>query len=82
MNASKGKGLSIAILVRLSLGELKVVQLILQGYDDQQIGRWLSITRNTVPSHNRNIRTKLGLPSRVPIARALIELLTGRSMGP
>lgn len=68
-----------AALLPLSLRELEVVQMVLKGYDDQRIGARLFITRDTVQSHKRNIRRKLGLQPRLPFTRVLVEYLAGWS---
>lgn len=44
----------------LSKRELKVLALIALGYSSQQIGEALTITKNTVQTHRRNMLQKTG----------------------
>lgn len=48
----------------LSLRELQVLQLIAQGYSNQQIAEQLFISLHTVKTHGRRIHSKLGVERR------------------
>jgi two-component system response regulator NreC len=64
-----------AIQSRLTTRQAEIVQLILQGYNDEQIGHRLYITRDTIQTHKRHIRARLNLPPRIAIIRALVDLI-------
>ena len=66
-------------LIPLSLRELEVVQLALKGFNKPQIVIRLFLTRDTVQCHNETIRHKCGLPPRVAMTKAMVELAGGLS---
>ncbi len=45
----------------LSIREVDVLQLIVQGFTNKEIGDKLSISLNTVLTHRKNITAKLGI---------------------
>lgn len=49
--------------------EIDVLQLIVQGYTNRQIGEELKISVRTVEGHRANLTSKLGLRSRVELVR-------------
>jgi len=49
--------------------EIEVLQLIVQGYTNRQIGKELNISMRTVEGHRSNLVEKLGLHSRVELVR-------------
>ena len=49
--------------------EKEVLQLIVQGYTNRQIGEELNISMRTVEGHRSNLVEKLGLHSRVELVR-------------
>ncbi len=49
--------------------EIEVLQLIVEGYTNRQIGEKLVISVRTVEGHRANIADKLGLHSRVDLVR-------------
>ena len=49
--------------------EKEVLQLIVQGYTNRQIGKELNISMRTVEGHRSNLVEKLGLHSRVELVR-------------
>ena len=53
----------------LTLREIDVLKLIVQGYTNRQIGDALSISVRTVEGHRANLSEKLGLHSRVELVR-------------
>jgi LuxR family maltose regulon positive regulatory protein len=59
------------LIVPLSKRELEILQLIGEGYSNQEIADRLVITLHTVKKHSSNIFTKLGVTSRTQaVARA------------
>jgi two-component system response regulator NreC len=53
--------------------EVEVLQLIAEGYTNRQIGAALSLSVRTVESHRASIMDKLGLHSRVELAKYAAE---------
>jgi len=53
----------------LTAREAEVLQLIVQGYTNRQIGEELNISIRTAESHRANLSDKLGLRSRVELVR-------------
>jgi two-component system, NarL family, response regulator NreC len=53
----------------LTVREVDVLKLIVDGYTNRQIGEELSISVRTVEGHRSNIYEKLGLHSRVELVR-------------
>ncbi len=49
--------------------EKEVLQLIVQGYTNRQVGEELNISMRTVEGHRANLAAKLGLHSRVELVR-------------
>ena len=49
--------------------EAEVLNLIVEGYTNRQIGEHLSISVRTVEGHRANISDKLGLHSRLELVR-------------
>ena len=63
--AAAGSQSTAALTVR----EIDVLKLIVQGYTNRQIGDKLSISVRTVEGHRANLSEKLGLHSRVELVR-------------
>ncbi|HVD02493.1 MAG TPA: LuxR C-terminal-related transcriptional regulator [Candidatus Dormibacteraeota bacterium] len=57
----------------LSARQVEIAELVASGLSNPQIGRRLSISRRTVDTHVQNIKLKLGLHSRVELARWAAE---------
>jgi DNA-binding CsgD family transcriptional regulator len=57
----------------LSASERQVAELVAQGRSNKEIGRRLYMSHRTVGSHLYRIFPKLGLRSRVKLARIVIE---------
>jgi DNA-binding CsgD family transcriptional regulator len=57
----------------LSESERRVAELVAQGHSNKEIGRRLYMSHRTVGSHLYRIFPKLGLRSRVQLARVVIE---------
>jgi DNA-binding NarL/FixJ family response regulator len=53
----------------LTASELAVVRLVTQGATDREVAQRLFISAHTVNSHLRHVFTKLGIRSRVELAR-------------
>jgi DNA-binding NarL/FixJ family response regulator len=53
----------------LTSSELAVVELVTQGVTDREVAERLFISAHTVNSHLRHVFTKLGIRSRVELAR-------------
>lgn len=53
----------------LTLREIDVLKLIVQGYTNRQIGEGLNISIRTAEGHRANLSEKLGLHSRVELVR-------------
>ena len=53
----------------LTASELAVVRLVTQGATDREVGQRLFISPHTVNSHLRHVFAKLGISSRVELAR-------------
>lgn len=61
----------LPVVEPLSRREFEVLQLIAEGYANQEIAQRLTISINTVKMHIRHIYSKLGVCNRVQaIARA------------
>jgi DNA-binding NarL/FixJ family response regulator len=58
---------------RLTAGELRVVELIAEGYSSRQIARKLAISEKTVERHRANILEKLGMRDPVQLTRYAIR---------
>lgn len=54
---------------QLTPREIEVLRLIVQGYTNRQIAELLSLSVRTVEGHRGNLTEKLGLHSRVELAR-------------
>jgi two-component system, NarL family, response regulator LiaR len=59
--------------IKLSVRELDVLTLIVEGQSNEQIAIQLFITVNTVKTHVSNIYNKLGLSNRVQVATFAIR---------
>ena len=57
----------------LSDREKQVVQLVVQGYRNREIGQELFISDQTVKNHLRNIFDKLGVSDRLELALYVIH---------
>lgn len=57
----------------LSESELRVADLVARGYSNKEIGEQLYVSHRTVGSHLYRIFPKLGLRSRVELARVVFE---------
>ena len=57
----------------LSESERRVADLVARGYSNKEIGERLYMSHRTVGSHLYRIFPKLGLRSRVELARVVIE---------
>lgn len=57
----------------LSLREIEVLQLIVQGNTNRQVAQSLNISVRTVETHRSNLMGKLNLHSRVELVRFAIE---------
>ena len=57
----------------LSSRELEIIQCIVEGKKEYDIGQELSISKNTVHSHKKNILKKLGLHSNSEIVKFAYE---------
>jgi DNA-binding CsgD family transcriptional regulator len=57
----------------LSESERRVADLVARGYSNKEIGERLYMSHRTVGSHLYRIFPKLGLRSRVQLARLVIE---------
>ena len=62
----------------LTASEFAVVQLVTQGASDREVAQRLYISAHTVNSHLRHVFTKLGIRSRVELARLAGERLLPR----
>ena len=56
-------------VLTLTVREVEVLRLIVQGYTNRQIAEQLSLSIRTVESHRANIMAKLNLRSRVELVR-------------
>lgn len=63
----------------LSPRELEIAELVASGLSNPQIGRRLSVSGRTVDTHVQNIKLKLGLHSRVELAKWAAEHAKGSS---
>lgn len=63
----------------LSDQQWKVARLVSQALTDRQIARRLALSPHTVNYHLRQIFRKLGIGSRVELARAVQERLSQRA---
>jgi DNA-binding CsgD family transcriptional regulator/energy-coupling factor transporter ATP-binding protein EcfA2 len=54
---------------RLTASELAIVRLVVQGATDREVAQQLYISAHTVNSHLRHVFAKLGIRSRVELAR-------------
>jgi len=57
----------------LTIREIEVAKLLLQGYTNEAIAHKLSISKNTVKTHTRNIYSKMSVANR----RELLQLACG-----
>jgi DNA-binding NarL/FixJ family response regulator len=57
----------------LSESELRVADLVARGFSNKEIGARLYMSHRTVGSHLYRIFPKLGLRSRVELARLVVE---------
>ncbi|MFD3531923.1 AAA family ATPase [Streptomyces sp. NPDC058664] len=57
--------------------ELRVVRLVVDGLTNRQVANRLFLSRHTVDAHLRNVFAKLGVSSRVELARLTAEHLAG-----
>ncbi|HEX7098083.1 MAG TPA: helix-turn-helix transcriptional regulator [Acidimicrobiia bacterium] len=60
-------------LASLTGRELEVAELVLDRRTNRQIAESLFLSTKTVETHLRNIFNKLGVSSRVEVARALVK---------
>ncbi len=58
----------------LSQREKQIIRLAIEGYSAAQIGKQLFISKRTVESHLANTYIKLGVDSKVQLARKAAEL--------
>ncbi len=63
-----------ASLQYLTPRELEVLLLIVDGLTDRQIAVRMSVTRETVRTHVKRIREKLGVSNRAYLRRMLLDL--------
>lgn len=61
----------------LSQSELAVVQLVAEGATNREVGEQLFLSPHTVNAHLRHVFSKLGIRSRVDLARIAAERATG-----
>lgn len=57
----------------LTAAELRIARLVAAGASNRDIGEWLSISTKTVEAHLSRIYRKLGVRSRVDVARLVAE---------
>ena len=57
----------------LSARQVEIAELVASGFSNPQIGRRLSVSGRTVDTHVQNIKLRLGLHSRVELARWAAE---------
>jgi PAS domain S-box-containing protein len=50
--------------LRLSPTEIRIANLVKQGRDTKEIAQLMSLSKTTIATHRRNMRTKLGLPDK------------------
>jgi len=65
----------------LSDSERRVADLVALGYSNKEIGDRLYMSHRTVGSHLYHIFPKLGLRSRVELARVVVERSFAASVG-
>jgi len=65
---------STNLVAPLSPRELEVLQLVSEGYSNQEIGDQLFLALNTIKGHNRNIYSKLGVRSRTQAVKTAVSL--------
>jgi DNA-binding NarL/FixJ family response regulator len=63
-------------LTRLTRRELEVANLVKDGLTNRRIAQMLFVAERTVEGHIENIRSKLGLTSRVQVATWVVENLS------
>ena len=68
----------VAPLASLTSREMEVAQLVSEGLSNHQIADRLVISEATARTHVERIRSKLGVRSRVAVARLLTEASTAR----
>jgi DNA-binding CsgD family transcriptional regulator len=61
----------------LSESERRVAELVARGHSNKEIGEMLYMSHRTVGSHLYRIFPKLGLRSRVDLARIVVERSAG-----
>ena len=64
----------------LSSREVDVSKLVCKGFDNNQIGKKLNITYNTVRSHLGNIIRKVGVKGKAGIILKFVETLQKAKM--
>jgi DNA-binding CsgD family transcriptional regulator len=64
----------------LTASELAVVRLVTQGATDREVAQRLYISAHTVNSHLRHVFAKLGIRSRVELARRAGERQAAESL--
>jgi DNA-binding CsgD family transcriptional regulator len=63
--------------------EMRVVRLVTDGLTNRQVANRLFLSRHTVDAHLRNVFAKLGVSSRVELARLMaVHLAEGDTPGP
>jgi DNA-binding CsgD family transcriptional regulator len=60
----------------LSMGELRVALMVKNGLTNEEIAEYLHITPETVKTHRRNIRRKLGITGERSDLNAYLQSLT------
>ena len=66
----------------LTDSELRVADLVARGFSNKEIGEQLYMSHRTVGSHLYRMFPKLGLSSRVQLARVVVERSISGSMQP
>lgn len=67
-------GQSPARHYELTQRESEVLQLMVQGLNNNQIGKELSVSRSTIKTHVSNILGKLGVENRVEAVRMAVQM--------
>ena len=62
-------------LDKLTKREKEICSLLIEGFDNQDIGRRLFISKHTVKTHLRNIYSKTGFNNR---AKLIVRLLSAK----
>jgi len=65
----------------LTRREQEIVQQLVEGRSNKQVGQSLGIAEQTVKNHLRNIMAKVGVPSRLALCRWAVEHHLGSPVG-